>query len=69
MPICHFSGNPGPDALVDIHTDLTEPAEDWIRDYFKEMKIVCLEMPWHKMTLEEAEAIIQRFRKNYLDPV
>ncbi len=61
--ICHFSG--APSGLIDEHTDLSENPSVEIAEGLKEMQVVCLEIPWHKMDFDQAKAAIERFRDGY----
>lgn len=66
LPICHFSGHPGSESLIDTHTDLTEGVRKGVRDLIAQKEIVCLEMKWHAITYEESVSLIKRFREKYL---
>ncbi len=61
--ICHFSGIPK--GLIDEHTDLSEDPSLEVTEALQVMETVCLEIPFHKMTLDQAKKAIDRFREGY----
>ena len=63
-PICHFSGLPPVDWLVDTHdfTHISPPS--FLRDAIRTMDTICLEIPWRA---ETARQQIETFRKFYGD--
>ena len=61
-PICHFSGIPPESRLIDSHDFLEAPVLEPIREGLRQMKVVCLEVPFTKDT---SRKLLDCFRQQY----
>lgn len=65
-PICHFSGIPPRDCLVDNHDFIKVKPPEVLREAIRQMEIVCLEIPFQPDKSKETIKDIETFNELYL---